>query len=647
MKTAKLLICYHKPDVLLKDEIMTPIHVGRANAKKDMKPDDPKLKWLLENMIGDDTGDNISLLNRTYNELTALYWAWKNYDELGDPDYIGLMHYRRHFVFNEGEIKVYEIPDMESEHYFEALNYNPEKLIKDLEDCDFACHLGKVDGIYKHYLANHRIEDMELALEILKKKYPKYYSYSEEYMKQDVGNFCNMFIFPKEMFFEYCEYIFSILEEFRSRVDVSEKRFFISERLTGIFIYAKMQQGLKYKVYPINFVCEGINIPIAYPLTKTNAYAVSVSIASALQNADKTTSFTFYLMHGKDVDKGIKEKFSRLAEYYSDRKCSFEFIESLYEPEYYPLEISERLPKLNKLIYFNEKAIAMHDLSEFYRTCSVDDYLISGIPKTYAGNDSELRKLSDSIFVINCKFMRNHKILEKAKKLTSDYPGIQVINSLCENQIGYFAEWFVTLAGDKRLYDRAIRAKAKNRGQYQLEATWRPVLYFGQNEPWSNIQGIYSNFWWNCAVKTPMLFSFPYIDSDRSIKLLNEQQCELNHFEEINRGICRDDMRSVLLDPRYNPLTVGYEKQEAEESRYRDYINEISELCDHSYAQANRRNNDWVPEPPQEARYEPPVNGSEPPQEEKLSMPAKMKRYYRQFGMKRTVKRVFEKLGGK
>ena len=34
MKNVKLLICYHKPATLFKDEIFTPIHVGRANARK-------------------------------------------------------------------------------------------------------------------------------------------------------------------------------------------------------------------------------------------------------------------------------------------------------------------------------------------------------------------------------------------------------------------------------------------------------------------------------------------------------------------------------------------------------------------------------------------------------------------------------------
>ena len=97
----KLLICYHKPAYLLKDNVMTPIHVGRANAKVRMGEENPDYQWLVNNMIGDDTGENISNKNDYYNEMTAVYWAWKNYEELGNPDYIGLMHYRRHFIFDE------------------------------------------------------------------------------------------------------------------------------------------------------------------------------------------------------------------------------------------------------------------------------------------------------------------------------------------------------------------------------------------------------------------------------------------------------------------------------------------------------------------------------------------------------------------
>ena len=56
---------------------------------------------MLDNMIGDDTGDNISELNRDVNEWSAIYWVWKNYDKIDNPDYIGLCHYRRLFDFSD------------------------------------------------------------------------------------------------------------------------------------------------------------------------------------------------------------------------------------------------------------------------------------------------------------------------------------------------------------------------------------------------------------------------------------------------------------------------------------------------------------------------------------------------------------------
>ncbi len=633
MKKIKLLICYHKPDVLLKDDILTPIHVGRAIAKREKDPDDPDLKWLLDNMIGDDTGENISLLNRTYNELTALYWAWKNYDKIDDPDYIGLMHYRRHFVFNEGEIKVYEIPEMGSPKYLDMLGYDPERLSEELESCDFACHLGKVDGIYKHFLASHRAEDMALALKLLKQMYPQYCAAADEYMRQDVGCFCNMFIFPKKMFFEYCEYIFGILEEFCRRVDIGEKRLFISERLTGIFIYEKMRQGLKYKVYPINFAAEGVNIPIAYAINKDNLYAVEVSMVSALENAKKGTKFTFYLMHGVDVTDEDKRRFLSLCENYGI--CRVEFVHSRLRREYYPLEISERLPKVKKLIYFNEKAIAMHDLSEFYRTCNVDDYYISGLPEGGITNVSKNRRLSEDIFVINCERFRKHRILAEAKPLFESKSAIDILNLLCEDQIGCFAEWFVTLAGGEREYMLPIRSKLKNRGQYQLEATWRPVLYYGENEPWVNIQGLYSNFWWNYAVKAPMLFKFP-ADAEKTERVINAQQKELSRIEYITQGGCRDDLSRYLSAPESSPLKVRMSEEESEDKLCRARCDALknAEKALLTKPHTRRKTPEKLPS----------VGTAE---YGRLSVFNKMRVYFRTYGFIPTIKRAFEKLTAK
>ena len=85
MDKVKILVACHKPADVYRDNVYTPIHVGRAVSKCTDK---------MQDMIGDDTGDNISAKNPFYSELTAQYWLWKN---VHDVDYVGLCHYRRYF----------------------------------------------------------------------------------------------------------------------------------------------------------------------------------------------------------------------------------------------------------------------------------------------------------------------------------------------------------------------------------------------------------------------------------------------------------------------------------------------------------------------------------------------------------------------
>ena len=80
----KILVAAHKKFPMPEVEGYLPVLVG---AKKNYKPDIPYQR--------DDEGENISEKNPNYNELTAIYWAWKN---LKDVDAVGLVHYRRLFL---------------------------------------------------------------------------------------------------------------------------------------------------------------------------------------------------------------------------------------------------------------------------------------------------------------------------------------------------------------------------------------------------------------------------------------------------------------------------------------------------------------------------------------------------------------------
>ena len=62
-------------------QYIIPIQVGAALTDRRMA------------QVTDDTGDNISIRNRHYSEMTAFYWLWKN----AKADYLGLCHYRRWF----------------------------------------------------------------------------------------------------------------------------------------------------------------------------------------------------------------------------------------------------------------------------------------------------------------------------------------------------------------------------------------------------------------------------------------------------------------------------------------------------------------------------------------------------------------------
>jgi len=234
----KLLVSYHKPSVLLKDKVMIPIHAGRSEyVRKFASGSIPKdqYEWMMENTIGDDSGENVSHLNYAFNELTTIYWAWKNYEKIDNPDYIGFMHYRRHFDCTSDVIQ-----DMID-------NY----------DVIAASPLDLIITVYEQYKKFHTISELDFCINTIRNGYPDLYPYTQTFFNQNLLNAYNMFIMKKALFFDYCQFLFDIAFKFmdysdRSNYSAEKSRTFVLERITAFFLYYLSQQSqLKYATLPV------------------------------------------------------------------------------------------------------------------------------------------------------------------------------------------------------------------------------------------------------------------------------------------------------------------------------------------------------------------------------------------------------------
>ncbi|MDR1852312.1 MAG: DUF4422 domain-containing protein [Propionibacteriaceae bacterium] len=175
-----MFIAAHKPYTFPDDGVYQPIQVGKALADTDL------------GFPGDDTGENISALNPTYNELTAVYWAWKN----AQTDAYGLNHYRRYFVGASGPatgaelyswLEGAEVVVAKKRHYV----------------------VETVAGQYSHA---HHASDLEAVRQALADVAPADLGAFDQVMAGRSLSLYNMFWMRAELFGEYAEWLFGILQ---------------------------------------------------------------------------------------------------------------------------------------------------------------------------------------------------------------------------------------------------------------------------------------------------------------------------------------------------------------------------------------------------------------------------------------------------
>ncbi|SFL51424.1 protein of unknown function [Lachnospiraceae bacterium KH1T2] len=229
-----LYVVTHKPfELPIKNPMYHVIHAGKNGSEGF-------------GFCGDDTGDNISSCNPYINELTAVYWIWKN-DKA--HKYIGINHYRRYFSWKG---------------CFDTTNLLEEDTVLDMFD---NCDVIIVDpmSLYPETVAETTrkifIGDIgydiayERTRQALEKVHPEDVKYFDKVMNQYKFAACNVFIMKKEFFNEYCNWLFSFileaLEEWLKDIegkDVNKRAIgFMGERMLAVWL-----KGHHVRVKPLN-----------------------------------------------------------------------------------------------------------------------------------------------------------------------------------------------------------------------------------------------------------------------------------------------------------------------------------------------------------------------------------------------------------
>lgn len=158
-----------------------PIQVGAALAEERVAE------------VTDDTGENISIKNRNYCEMTAFYWLWKNqlrntHDSIA---YYGLYHYRRLLDISQEDLKRLTANSVDVVLPFPTL------------------HEPDIREHHSRYVAEQDWEAMLQALAELRPEYAK--AYEDIFSRQYFYNY-NMIIAKKKVLADFCAWLFPVLE---------------------------------------------------------------------------------------------------------------------------------------------------------------------------------------------------------------------------------------------------------------------------------------------------------------------------------------------------------------------------------------------------------------------------------------------------
>lgn len=528
----KIFVCCHKEFPVLKSDNIIPIQGGR------------KISNIKLNMIGDDTGDNISEKNKSWCELTVLYWMWKNIE----ADAYGLFHYRR-FLNLSWHYKEYFDPLNESE--LANLGLTQKNINRLLEKYDIITSpkwdVHPVDlpsdimSNYEFYCRDHYKKDIDVVEDIIKDKFKEYYFPMLDVLTSKTCFFGNIFIMKKKYFFEFMEWIFAVLEEAEEKIDIKtysvyQKRIFgfLAERLLNVYVnYAQRKYGVavkefsvikpKYNYYNIakNEIFDNLKklkndnlkeytddcINIAYCVDNNYIKYCATSLYSILSNVNKNQKLSVFILHDGSIEQQNFNKYSLIFKEFKNCKIKFIKVEKTKFADfplnrnyisfttYFRLKMYDFVPNdIDKILYIDCDTIINKSIIELWKTELKENLLAAADDE---GGITQVRRLrlpdtyryfNAGVILFNVKQMRNEKIYNKfvsnyfLNRYAITLQDQDILNLTCVNRVKY-----IDLAwnSNSRLYRFNELERAYNDETAKNAAFCPFILHFtDKDKPW-------------------------------------------------------------------------------------------------------------------------------------------------------------------
>lgn len=505
-KDIKIFVSCHKPSNVIKNELIYPIQVGTALSNK-----------VLPNMLHDNEGINISHKNKMYCELTAQYYVWKNIQ----ADYYGFFHYRRYLTFSNKKHK-----ENYEGIYREKLD---NSVIKDfgLDEANMRNIIEQYDviapkqsyavNVYGQYCLalTQNKRDIDFCLKYIYEHYPEMKKIAKKAIHSSTSYFCNMFIMKKEIFNQYCSWLFEILEAHEKAMplehyDVQAYRVsgYLAERLCAIYLkWLKSQPDIKFKeVQRVMFgqtddsneiMVKNSNVcPVLLNVSNKNFLNSAVLLNSIIDNAKQENNYQIFInnlglkYYQINYFKRLKYQ-NNIAIKIISEKClknitNFKFV-------------ANSLKHMEKIIYLSSNCVVNTDIYNLFDT---------KIESCVAGT----RNLNDIIKCGKTKLKRQAEKINKSNPYEAISSNVLLLNlakirkeEIISSQI-IDLEWNVIINEAYKIEEKIYAfAPYKINNEY-VNALKNPsiVSFEGKITPLHNPLVQHGNLFWENAKKTPI-----------------------------------------------------------------------------------------------------------------------------------------------